>query len=63
MKLCHIALLASIGWYLMIPPFEEKDSEINEGAPISEWNLFNPSIQRQNAKIISINKTSWISTG
>jgi hypothetical protein len=44
MRLCHVAALALVGWYLMVPPpyFEKYATslglwQVNEDAPISQW--------------------------
>jgi hypothetical protein len=43
MKLLHVAALASIGWYLMIPPPMSSDRLMVElNAPLSKWRVFSP---------------------
>jgi hypothetical protein len=43
MKLLHIAALASVGWYLMIPPPTSSDrSMVDLNAPLSKWRVFSP---------------------
>jgi hypothetical protein len=36
MNLRHAAVLALVGWYLMVPPLDSK-GDINYDAPISKW--------------------------
>jgi hypothetical protein len=37
MKLHHAAALALMGWYLMMPPFNQTTQRIVTDAPISKW--------------------------
>lgn len=37
MKPRHIAALALVGWYLMLPPIQE--DQPNTDAPLSEWTI------------------------
>ena len=38
MKLPHAAALAVIGWYLMVPPVQDKDG-VQYNAPIAKWGI------------------------
>jgi hypothetical protein len=44
MKLRHAAVLALVGWYLMIPPFLKKDQwghlHADPNAPLSSWEYY-----------------------
>ena len=38
MKPRHVAALALVGWYLMVPPYDGE--RINSDAPISKWTVY-----------------------
>lgn len=37
MKLSHAAALALVGWYLMVPPYNDNDLKPQTGVPLDEW--------------------------
>jgi len=37
MSLCHAAVLALVGWYLMVPPYNSIRTDVDPAAPISKW--------------------------
>jgi hypothetical protein len=41
MKLRHTALLALVGWYLIVPPLKSPGSmAVDESAPLTKWRIF-----------------------
>jgi hypothetical protein len=39
MTIRHAAALALVGWYLMVPPAMPGIHEVNQSAPLSQWNI------------------------
>jgi hypothetical protein len=39
MKSCHVAALALVGWYLMMPPTIPDTNRVNRDAPLSQWRI------------------------
>jgi hypothetical protein len=39
MNLRHAAMLALVGWYLMVPPYND-NFVVNTHAPLSQWQVF-----------------------
>jgi hypothetical protein len=37
MKISHAAALASIGWYLMVPPLAGRNGPIERGSLLAKW--------------------------
>lgn len=39
MKLCRVAALTLVGWFLMMPPTIPGTGRVNRDAPLSEWTI------------------------
>jgi hypothetical protein len=53
-KFCHFAILAFLGWYLMVPPVSK--NKVDYAAPLSQWRIvgdYNNAEACETAKHIS----------